>query len=134
MTTMDQSNLMTHRAPQSVWDKRGWRGTTIEERLAPWLVSLGGAGLFAFSASRRSRLGMAGMAAGFTLVALATAGICSPSRVATRWRQIVRRRDEPDQVTTESMDSFPASDAPSSNATTIGSGPAAGSPPLNEAQ
>jgi len=117
MALNEQSNLVIHRAPQSVWDKRGWRGTTIEERLAPWLVSLGGAGLFAFGASRRSWRGMVFMAAGFTFVAAATAGICSPGPLAARWRQVIRGLDDRDQVTTESMDSFPASDAPSSNAT-----------------
>ncbi len=125
MTSMEHSNLVPHRAPQSVWDKRGWQGPTIEERLAPWLISLGGAGLFAFGASRRSWRGMAFMAAGLSLVAFATAGMCSPARVAARWRQMARRRDEADLVTTESMDSFPASDAPSSNARGAG-GPDAG--------
>ena len=125
MTPIESSNLTPHRAPQSVWDKRGWRGPEIEERLAPWLISLGGAGLFAFGASRRSWRGMAFMAAGLSLVAFATAGMCSPGRLATQWRRMAGQRDEADQVTTESMDSFPASDAPSSNASVAG-GPATG--------
>jgi len=116
MTSMEHSNLVPHRAPESVWNKRGWQGPTIEERLGPWLISLGGAGLFTFGASRRSRRGMAFMAAGLSLVAFVAAGMCSPARIAARWRQMADRRDEADLVTTESMDSFPASDAPSSNA------------------
>ena len=24
-------NLISHRSPQSIWDKRGWQGETIEE-------------------------------------------------------------------------------------------------------
>ena len=120
MTSMEHSNLVPHRAPQSVWDKRGWRGPAIEERLAPWLISLGGAGLFAFGASRRSWRGTALMTAGLSFIAFATAGMCSPGRVAARWRQMAGRRDVADSVTMESMDSFPASDAPSSNATVAG--------------
>ena len=38
-------NLTCRRAARSVWDKRGWRGVTIEERVSPWLVSIAGAGL-----------------------------------------------------------------------------------------
>jgi hypothetical protein len=118
----EHSNLTPIRAPQSVWDKRGWRGSTIEERLAPWLVSLGGAGLFAFGASRRSWRGVPFMAAGGSLVVWATADVCNLRGAGVRWQQALRRRAEPDQVTTESMDSFPASDAPSTNATSITGG------------
>ena len=39
MDTDNARNLACHRAAQSVWDKRGWSGVTIEERLGPWLAS-----------------------------------------------------------------------------------------------
>jgi hypothetical protein len=45
-------NLECHRAARSVWDKRGWRGVVIEERLGPWIVSLTGAGLLMAGARR----------------------------------------------------------------------------------
>jgi hypothetical protein len=125
MTSMEHRNLVPHRAPKSVWDKRGWHGPTIEDRLAPSLISLGGAGLFAFGASRRSLRGTAFMVAGLSFIAFAMAGMCSPGYVAARWRQMAGRREVADSVTKESMDSFPASDAPSSNATVAG-GPVPG--------
>ena len=42
-------NLFSHRAPQSVWDRRGWHGVTLEERVGPWLVSMAGAGLLVYA-------------------------------------------------------------------------------------
>jgi hypothetical protein len=46
------------------------------------------------------------------------AGFGSPRDIGFRLRQQFRRAPEKDRVTIEAMDSFPASDAPSSNATT----------------
>jgi hypothetical protein len=46
-------NLESHRAARSLWDKRGWSGVAIEERLGPWIVSLTGAGLFMAGTRRR---------------------------------------------------------------------------------
>ena len=132
MSSSEYSNLTPHRSSESVWDKRGWQGRTVEERLAPWLVSLGGAGLFAFGASRRSWRGVPFMGAGLSLVVCAASGICTQSQAA-RWWQVVFGRSEPDQVTTESMDSFPASDAPSSNATIGTGGDASHRPPTQPA-
>ena len=119
----EASNLTSHRAPRSVWEKRGWQGPTIEERLSPWLVSIGGAGLFVFGASRRSWRGAPYMAVGAALIGSVAAGFCNPREVGLRIQHRLRRRPEMDQVAIEAMDSFPASDAPSSNATTAaGSG------------
>jgi hypothetical protein len=118
MTSIEEPNLISHRTAHSVWDKRGWRGSTVEERLAPWLVSLGGAGLFAFGASRRSWRGVPYMAAGAALIGCVAAGLCDPREIGHQVRHRMRQASEPDQVTIEAMDSFPASDAPSSNATT----------------
>jgi hypothetical protein len=55
MTKNDTPNLGSHRAPTSVWDKRGWRGPTIEEQVGPWLVSLAGAG---FSNPHHARMAL----------------------------------------------------------------------------
>jgi len=114
-------NVLSHRAATSVWDKWGWRGPTVEQRLALWLVSLGGAGLFAFGASRRWR-GAPYMAAGAALIGYVVGRMWHPGEVRFRlgWTS---RATEPDAVTIEALDSFPASDAPSSNATIAGSRP-----------
>jgi hypothetical protein len=107
-------NLISHRSPQNIWDKRGWQGETIEERLGPWLASVAGAGLLAYGATRRSRRGAWLMIGGVALIGCAAAGLCNPRYAAGRLRHL--RQPPIDRVTMESMHSFPASDAPSSNA------------------
>jgi hypothetical protein len=107
-------NLISHRSPQSIWDKRGWQGETIEERLGPWLASVAGASLLAYGATRRSWRGVGLMMGGVALMGCAAAGLCNPRYAAGRLRHL--RQAPMDRVTMESMHSFPASDAPSSNA------------------
>jgi hypothetical protein len=107
-------NLTSHRAAQSVWDRRGWQGVTIEERVGPWLVALGGLGMLVSGATRRSKLGAWFVVSGVGLIACAAAGLCNPREASIRWRHL--RQRGVDRVTIESMHSFPASDAPSSNA------------------
>ena len=109
-------NLISHRSPQSIWDKRGWQGETVEERLVPWLASAAGAGLLAYGATRRSWRGAWLMMGGVALIGCAAAGLCNPRYAAGRLRLL--RQPPVDRVTMESMHSFPASDAPSSNAIT----------------
>ena len=109
------TNLISHRGPRSIWDRRGWRGVTVEERLGPSLISLAGAGLLAYGATRRSWRGALYMMGGLALISCAAAGLCSPREAPVRWRHL--RGFAIDQVSVESMDSFPASDAPSSNTT-----------------
>jgi len=113
MDTTNARNLACHRATQSVWDKRGWSGVTIEERVGPWLVSLAGAGLLVAGARRRSLLGLQLILGGAGLIGCAAAGLCNPRHATVRWRHLTQPRV--DHLTTESMDSFPASDPPSSN-------------------
>jgi hypothetical protein len=117
---MDDSarNLACHRSARSVWEKRGWNGVTIEERVGPWAVSLAGAALIATGARRRSWTGVHLVVGGATLIACAAAGFCNPRHAAIRWRSLTERR--PDPLTFELMDSFPASDPSSSTATTVG--------------
>src|SRR5258708_7759578 len=110
-------NLVCHRAARSVWDRRGWRGVTIEERVGPWLVSLAGTSLILYGASRRSWRGLQLMLGGAGLVTCAAAGLCNPRHASMRWREL--SRPAADRITIESMDSFPASDAPSSNAVVV---------------
>ena len=107
-------NLTCHRAARSVWDKRGWNGVAIEERVGPWLASLVGTTLVIAGARRRSWGGVQLMAGGAALLGCAAAGLCNPRHAAVRWRQLAR--PSVDRITEELMDSFPASDAPSSGA------------------
>jgi hypothetical protein len=115
MDTINARNLACHRAAQSVWDKRGWNGVAIEERVGPWLVSAAGAGLLIAGARLRSWRGVQLMLGGAGLIGCAAAGLCNPRHASVRWRHMTQRRGDPSA--TELMDSFPASDAPSSSVT-----------------
>src|SRR3954470_1522159 len=84
MDIQSARNLACHRAARSVWDRRGWRGATIEERVSPWLVSLAGAGLLAAGARQRSWRGARWMVGGAALVGCAAAGLCNPRDAAVR--------------------------------------------------
>lgn len=117
MDTTSARNLSCHRSAQSVWDKRGWSGVTIEERVGPWLVSLAGAGLVLVGARRRSLRGVHLMLGGAGLIGCAAAGLCNPRHATVRWRHMTQPRA--DRVTTELMDSFPASDPPPSSAMAV---------------
>jgi uncharacterized membrane protein len=112
------TNVARHRAARSVWDRRGWRGVTIEERVGPWIVSLAGASLVVAGARQRSWRGVRWMVGGATLLSCAAAGLCNPRHAAVRLRHLAR--PSADRVTTELMDSFPASDAPSSSGMAAG--------------
>ena len=108
-------NLAYHRSARSVWDRRGWSGVTIEERMGPWLASLVGASLLIAGARRPSYWGVQVMLGGVALLSCAAAGLCNPRHATVRWRHLTQ--PSADHITTELMDSFPASDAPSSNTT-----------------
>jgi hypothetical protein len=113
MDNFSARNLACHRSAQSVWDKRGWSGVTIEERVGPWIVSVAGTALLVVGARRGSLRGLHLMLVGASLIGCAAAGLCNPRDATVRWRQLTRPR--PDSDTTGLMDSFPASDPPSSN-------------------
>jgi hypothetical protein len=106
------TNLMYHRANGSVWDKRGWSGPTVEERLLPWVIGAAGAAAITYGASRRSWRGLACAMGGLTLWTCATSGLCNPKYASARLDHLMRQRHK-DVVTTQSMHSFPASDPPS---------------------
>jgi hypothetical protein len=107
-------NLTTHRAPVSVWDRRGWDGTREQLALTRWLVGVGGAALAVQGLRQKSVAGsvLAGIGGSLAWWALTGEGDLSQPR---RWvGEIVERagwrRD--DLVHDASADSFPASDAP----------------------
>jgi hypothetical protein len=109
--TDNARNLACHRSARSVWQKRGWSGVTIEERVGPWIVSLAGVSLLIAGARRRSWRGLAWMTSGATMIGCAAAGLCNPRHAGVRWQPLSRRADL--------LDSFPASDAPSSSALAV---------------
>ena len=118
MTSEQFTNLKVQRSDANAWDRRGWRNRNLDDT-GPWLVSIAGAGLLlfaAYSARRRAASGVWWGATGASLLS------CAAARFRTgHWPKIGRRDSDPfgaDVVTVESVDSFPASDAPSSNATT----------------
>ena len=118
METDNSVNLMTHRSEVSVWERRT-RQSSIEDRLGAWLAPIAGAGLVAYgtySATRNSRRGLWWVATGASLLVWAAAGPGALQALRARWAESFDQ--DLDVVTQESLDSFPASDAPSSNATT----------------
>jgi hypothetical protein len=106
-------NLATHRAPASVWDKRGWDGTRRQLVLTRVLVGIGGGALAIQGLRQRTVTGslLGGLGASLAWWALAGEGDLSDARryvscLADRWF------GKDDLVHEASADSFPASDAP----------------------
>jgi uncharacterized membrane protein len=123
MTDTNELNLTTHRAPVSVWDRRGWDGT--RERLAAtrWLLGVGGAALAVQGLRRKSVVGglLAGIGGSLAWWSLTGEGDLSEAR---RWfGQFAERAGwrSDDVVHDASADSFPASDAPAWTST-VGTG------------
>ena len=115
MTETHGLNLTTHRAAESVWERRGWDGTREQLAATRWLVGIGGTVLALQGLRQRSIVGslLAGVGSGLAWWALTGEGDLSEAR---RWvGQTIERvgfRPE-DRVHDESAESFPASDAPS---------------------
>ncbi len=114
MANPSELNLTTHRAPASVWARRGWDGTPEQLALTRWLVGVGGGALALQGLRQRSVPGsvLAGIGASLAWWALTGEGDLSNAR---RWFTSVLeraswRRD--DMIQAASADSFPASDAP----------------------
>jgi hypothetical protein len=120
MESDNSVNLIIHRSDVDVWQRRARRSSTIEEWLGPWVVRIAGASLLAYGtyrATRRSRRGGWWMVSGVSLLVCGAAGLVNPHRLRARWTRSFEQAPV-DLVMQESLDSFPASDAPSSNATT----------------
>ena len=108
------NNLTTHRAPASVWDKRGWNGTREQLALTRWLVGIGGGALAVQGLRQRSVAGSVLAGVGGTLAWWALTGEGDLSE-ARRWFARVIEPWWPgheDFIHEASADSFPASDAP----------------------
>jgi hypothetical protein len=108
-------NLSTHRAPVSVWDRRGWDGTREQLTLTRWLVGAAGAALAVQGMRQRNVTGglLAGFGGSLAWWALTGEGDLLEAR---RWiGQVMERLGwrADDLVHEASADSFPASDAPS---------------------
>ncbi len=113
-TSGQELNLTTHRAPASVWDRRGWDGSRERLTLTRWLVGLGGGALAIQGARQRSVTGglLAGLGSGLAWWALPGEGnLCEPRRWVNRTLERAPWHRE-DPVAEASAESFPASDAP----------------------
>ena len=115
------TNLRQHRSDVDAWKPRGWWQRVAEDRTALSLTSIAGIALALYGVTRRrSDPGM------WWLVSGAVVGCAAASLGTGLWPRDTRFGSEPspaDVVTQESVDSFPASDAPSSNATTAAAQP-----------
>jgi hypothetical protein len=114
MTETDGLNLATHRAPASVWDRRGWDGTREHLAMTRWLLGIGGGALALQGLRQRSVAGsiLAVLGGGVALWAFTGEGDLPDARRFIG--QLIERagwRTE-DLVHDASADSFPASDAP----------------------
>jgi hypothetical protein len=107
-------NLSTHRAPDSVWNRRGWKGSREQLVVTRWLVGTAGAALVVQGVRNRSKTGgmLAGLGGGLAWWALTGKGDLSEAR---RWfmRTIEPWFGPEDAVQQSSTESFPASDPPS---------------------
>jgi len=115
MTETTELNLTTHRAPASVWDRRGWDGTREQLTITRWLLGIGGGALAIQGLRQRTVAGslLAGAGSGLAWWALTGEGDLSEPR---RWfGQLLDRAGwtTEDRVHDESAESFPASDPPS---------------------
>lgn len=113
----------THRAPESVWERKGWDGSPEPLALTRWLVGVGGAALAIQGMRQRTLIGGALAGIGGTLAWWALTGEGDLSH-AQRWfvNTLERMPWCREDLVHESGDqSFPASDPPSWTAT-VGTG------------
>jgi hypothetical protein len=107
-------NQTMHRAPESVWDRRGWDGSRKQLNLTRLLVGVGGGALAIQAWRQHTWKGRMLAGVGGTLAWWAATGEGDLSD-ARRWFSEVLERTpwhREDRVMDASADSFPASDAP----------------------
>ena len=110
------SNLTQHRSEVDGWQPKGWWDSHADEEMTLSLASMVGASLLLYGVTRRrSDSSLLWILGGASLLGFAATGLGA-------WPWLRGRsgaeHSPADVVTQESLDSFPASDAPSSNATT----------------
>jgi hypothetical protein len=116
MESETYTNLRQHRSEVDAWRPRGWWAQVADDPVAMSLIPAAALTLLLYGTTRRWTNPSA-----WLLVSGAIFGCAIASVGSTRWRRAARTGDQRspmDVVTQESVDSFPASDAPSSNATT----------------
>ena len=114
MTDSSGLNLATHRAPTSVWDRRGWDGTREQFTITRWLLGVSGGAIAVQGLRQRGVSGtlLAGLGASLAWWALTGEGDLPDAK---RWFTGLLERagwSGDDRIQAASADSFPASDAP----------------------
>src|SRR5574339_142582 len=84
-------NLQTHRAPDSVWNRRGWDGSREKIAMTRLLVGVGGAALAVQGIRQRNWTGRALAGMGGTLVWWALTGEGDLSQVRDWFTRVMGR-------------------------------------------
>ena len=113
--TSPELNIAAHRAPASVWDRRGWNGTSEQLAISRWMVGIGGGALAVQGLRQRSVRGSILAGLGSSLAWWALSGEGDLSDVWRRISHLLERAGwtSHDEVAQASAESFPASDPPS---------------------
>ena len=108
-------NLQMHRAPVSVWDRRGWNGTREEIAITRLLLGIGGAALAVQGIRLGTWTGRALAGVGGTVAWWALTGEGDLSQARQWFTRVVggSREGHANAIDDASAESFPASDAPS---------------------
>jgi hypothetical protein len=111
LTTPEELNLQTHRAPETVWDRKGWDGAPEGPAMARALIGTAGVLLALYGLRHRKPFGGLFTSVGAGLTWWALTGEGELVNGAKRW--VERLRDAGDDPVTQASDeSFPASDPP----------------------